>query len=93
MGAQADAISRSGGNQLHGTLYGFFTGRPLQAKDEFETNFAAGQKKNTRAQYGVALGMPLVKDKTFFFGSFEAQNIRANKEFHFSVPTLNEIPY
>ncbi len=90
MGAQADAISRSGGNQIRGTLYGFFTARPLQAKDEFETTFAQGQKKNTRAQYGFVLGVPLVKDKTFFFGSYEGQNIRADKEFHFSVPTLNE---
>jgi hypothetical protein len=90
MGAQADAVSRSGGNQIHGTLYGFFTGRPLQAKDEFETGFAEGQKKNTRTQYGFVMGAPLVKDKTFVFGSFEAQYIRANKEFHFAVPTLNE---
>ncbi len=90
MGAQADAISRSGGNQIHGTLYGFFTARPLQAQEAFETNFAAGQKHNTRAQYGLVLGAPLVKNKTFFFGSFEAQQARADKEFHFSVPTLNE---
>ncbi|MEW6126149.1 MAG: carboxypeptidase-like regulatory domain-containing protein [Acidobacteriota bacterium] len=90
LGAQADAISRSGGNAIHGTLYGFFTGRPIQARNEFETNFGSGQKKNTRAQYGFALGMPIVKDRTFFFGAFEQQTIRANQEFHFAVPTLSE---
>jgi hypothetical protein len=35
-GAQADAVSRSGGNAYHGTLYGFFTNQSLRARDSFD---------------------------------------------------------
>jgi carboxypeptidase family protein len=91
MGAQADAVSRSGGNDYHGTLYGFFTGRPLQAEDAFETGFnPAAERKNFRGQYGFVLGGPFVKEKTLFFTSFEQQTIRASKEFHFAVPTSGQ---
>ena len=36
MGAQVNGVSRSGGSQYHGTLYGFFTGRALKARDAFD---------------------------------------------------------
>jgi len=35
-GAQANVVSRSGGNLYHGTLYGFFTNRSLRARDPFD---------------------------------------------------------
>jgi carboxypeptidase family protein len=35
-GAQANAVSRSGGNDYHGTLYGFFTNKGLKARDPFD---------------------------------------------------------
>lgn len=36
MGAQVNAVSRSGGNDFHGTLYGFLTSRSLRARDPFD---------------------------------------------------------
>jgi len=36
MGAQVNAVSRSGGSGFHGTLYGFFTDSRLRARDPFE---------------------------------------------------------
>jgi len=36
MGAQVNAVSRSGGNDFHGTLYGFLTDRRLKARDPFD---------------------------------------------------------
>lgn len=36
MGAQVNAVSRSGGNDFHGTLYGFLTSRSLKARDPFD---------------------------------------------------------
>ena len=36
LGAQVNAISRGGGQQLHGSLYGFFTDRRLKARDAFD---------------------------------------------------------
>lgn len=43
-GAQADAVSRSGGNAFHGTLYGFFTNQSLMARDPFDLD--RGNKKD-----------------------------------------------
>jgi hypothetical protein len=36
MGAQINGVSRSGGQQFHGTLYGFYTDRRLKARDTFD---------------------------------------------------------
>ena len=36
MAAQVNAVSRSGGNDFHGTLYGFLTSRSLRARDPFD---------------------------------------------------------
>ena len=36
LGGQVDAVSRSGGTDFHGTLYGFFTGSALKARDHFD---------------------------------------------------------
>src|SRR5215831_10824619 len=38
MGAQVNAVSRSGGNGYHGTLYGFFTDKDLRARDPFDSD-------------------------------------------------------
>lgn len=38
MAAQVNAVSRSGSSAFHGTLYGFFTGRKLRARDFFDLN-------------------------------------------------------
>src|SRR4029079_13253542 len=45
MGAQVNAVSRSGGNNFHGTLYGFFTDKRLKARDPFD--FAGGPATTT----------------------------------------------
>src|SRR5581483_3535252 len=50
---------------------------PSEDKDPYQRN-----------QGGLALGFPLRRDKTFFFGSFERQDIKARQETHFSVPTV-----
>ena len=38
MGAQVNAVSRSGASSYHGTLYGFFTDRALRARDAFDSD-------------------------------------------------------
>ncbi|HKQ76442.1 MAG TPA: carboxypeptidase-like regulatory domain-containing protein [Blastocatellia bacterium] len=55
------------------------TPNPSQGKDQFQRN-----------QGGAALGFPIVRNKTFFFGSFERQDIKARQETHFAVPTVTQ---
>ena len=47
-----------------------------------------GEDPYTRAQYGFVIGGPLVRQKTYVFGSFEHQDINASRESHFAVPTV-----
>jgi hypothetical protein len=41
-GGQVNAVSRSGGSEYHGTLYGFFTNRSLNARDVFDLDVTEG---------------------------------------------------
>ncbi|MGH9767517.1 MAG: carboxypeptidase-like regulatory domain-containing protein, partial [Blastocatellia bacterium] len=52
---------------------------PSEGKDRFQRN-----------QGGAALGFPIIRNKTFFFGSFERQDIKARQETHFAVPTVTQ---
>lgn len=51
-------------------------------------NPSEGKDRYQRNQGGGVIGFPIIRDKTFFFGSFERQNIKARQETHFSVPTV-----
>lgn len=92
VGAQVNAVSRSGGNAFHGTVYGFLTDRALNARNAFD--FTGGDSKDespyTRSQVGVVLGGPIVKDRTQFFFSYERQDVNAAIEQHFAAPTAQQ---
>lgn len=53
MGGQINAVSRSGGRTLHGTLYGFFTDRRLKARDTFDLTGGPATFPLTRASDGA----------------------------------------
>jgi hypothetical protein len=42
IGAQVNAVSKSGGSATHGALYGFFNSSQLNARNQFDTNFGNG---------------------------------------------------
>jgi hypothetical protein len=87
-GAQVNAVTRSGANQFHGVLYEYLNTSGLSARNFFDfTGGASGeQDKNTRNQLGFVAGGPIRTDWTHFFGSYEMQELRANRESHFAVP-------
>ncbi len=64
-------ITLSGQNDLHGTLFEFLRNDIFNANAYFRN--AAGQPKPSlkQNQYGGTLGGPLIKDKIFFFGSYQ----------------------
>ncbi|MGB5036892.1 MAG: hypothetical protein WBQ66_09805, partial [Blastocatellia bacterium] len=92
VGSQVNAVSRTGGNEFHGTLYGFFTDSRLNARNAFDFTGGASGDENpyTRVQAGFVIGGPIVKDRTQFFASYERQDINASVEQHFSSPTFDE---
>ena len=56
---------RSGGNELHGTLFEFFRNEALNARNLFATQ--GPQPRFRRNQYGFVLGGPIQRNRTFFF--------------------------
>jgi hypothetical protein len=71
-GGVVNIVTKSGTNNWHGTAGEYFRNDALDARNYF--NFA-GQPKALfhNNQYGVSLGGPIVKDRTFFFADYEGQ--------------------
>jgi hypothetical protein len=75
-GGQISLITKSGGNQFHGSLFEYFRNDVLDAPNFFDN--IAGSKSPLRLnQYGGSLGGPIVKGKLFFFGSYEVYRLSA----------------
>src|SRR5438270_5067440 len=71
-GAVVNIVTKSGTNQLHGSLIEYFRNSALDARNFFNP---ASQPKAQfhNNQFGGSLGGPIVKDKTFFFLNYEGQ--------------------
>ena len=75
--------TKSGSNQLHGTLFEFFRNTDLDARNYF----APTKNKFNLNQFGGSLGGPIKKDKTFFFIDYQAKMQRLGIPFTGLVPT------
>jgi len=74
-GANVSVATRSGTNQFHGTAFEFFRNTKLNA-NEFYSNAQGLEKPIIKLnQYGFELGGPIKKNKTFFFGSWQGQQV------------------
>ncbi len=77
-GGVINIVTKSGGNEFHGDLFGYFRNKSFQARNAFsgQVDATSGvlepvKQPYTRVQSGMTIGGPLKKDKTFFFGSYE----------------------
>ncbi|MBB5343744.1 TonB-dependent receptor [Tunturibacter empetritectus] len=68
-GGVINAVTKNGTNQLHGNGYGFFRNSALDARNYFD---GAVIPPFSRKQYGGSAGGPIFRNRTFFFGDFEA---------------------
>jgi len=87
MGAIVNVTTRSGSNELHGTVYEFLRNEKLDARNLFQ---AQGTKKPPfkRNQYGFSVGGPILKNKLFYFGDYEATRIRESRTVNVTIPTV-----
>ena len=65
-GALVEVFTKSGTNQYHGTLSEFHTNNAFTARTEFQATIPASR----RNEYGFTFGGPVIKNKTFVFGSY-----------------------
>jgi hypothetical protein len=75
--------TKSGSNQIHGSLFEFFRNTALDA----DNYFTHTQAKFNLNQFGGSLGGPIRKDKTFFFVDYQAKMQRQGQPFDGYVPT------
>jgi len=83
--ANVNAASKTGTNTLHGTAYEFFRNSALDARTFFDrTSEPPPLRQN---QFGVSLGGPVRRDKTFFFSNYEGFRERRAQSRAFSLPS------
>ncbi len=66
-GGGFNAVTKSGTNALHGSAFEFLRNNKLDARNFFDAEVPPFK----RNQFGFSLGGPIIKDRTFFFGSYE----------------------
>lgn len=72
-GGQIDAETKSGTNDLHGTAFGYLRNSYFDARSFLDFNINGNPEISPfrMGQYGMSLGGPIVKNKTFFFINYE----------------------
>ncbi len=71
-GAVVNVVTRSGSNAIHGTAFEFLRNGAMNAR-----NFFAAKSDNLkRNQFGGTIGGPVVRDRLFYFGSYQSTPIR-----------------
>jgi outer membrane receptor protein involved in Fe transport len=66
-GGALSVVTKSGSNNVHGSVFGFYRGDSLREAGELEE----GTQDFTRYQLGFTIGGPIKRDKTHYFFSFE----------------------
>jgi len=75
-GGQISILTRSGTNTFHGTLFEYFRNSVLDANDWFANYHHLPKPEERQNDFGGVFGGPIVKDKTFFFFSYEGLRLR-----------------
>jgi carboxypeptidase family protein len=91
-GAIVNIATRSGTNQYHGEVFEFIRNNALDARNFFDRADTDGDGKANkppfkRNQFGASLGGPIIKEKTFFFFSYEGLRQRQGLTINSNVPT------
>ena len=82
-GGVLNAISRSGSNDWHGTLFEFLRNSKVDARNFFDPSKPPPFKRN---QFGGTVAGPLIRDKTFFMASSEILLNRLTETLIYFVP-------
>jgi Carboxypeptidase regulatory-like domain len=90
LGGQVNVLSRTGGQMMHGKVYGLETGDLLRARSYYEFPNIAGGTSVLSSDSGMVLGGPLLpaRFKTFFFLGYEYRDDNTRQQINHAVPTL-----
>jgi hypothetical protein len=87
-GGQIDVVTKSGTNNWHGTAFGYLRNSAFDARNfnDYDLNGNPAVPPFRMGQYGMTIGGPIVKDKTFFFLSYEGLRQLQSTTQTFQVP-------
>lgn len=86
-GGIVNIVTRSGTNQIHGSAFEFLRNGNLNARNFF----APARDTLKRNQYGGSIGGPILKDKLFYFGTYQGTKVRSEPAGRVAfVPTAAE---
>ncbi|MCL4796702.1 MAG: carboxypeptidase regulatory-like domain-containing protein [Bryobacteraceae bacterium] len=85
-GGQVNALTKSGGNEYHGSLFHFLRNDNFDARNFFDP---AKRPEFNRNQFGGSLGGPIRREKTFFFTTYESLRERLGRTISTVVPDEN----
>ena len=94
-GGQVSVITKSGGNQFRGSAFEYFRSQKLDSQNHFDSPRNPDDSIITELpksllkqnQFGGSMGGPVMKDRAFFFGSYEGYRLHAGKNFVEAVPS------
>ncbi len=87
-GAIVNIATRSGTNKFHGEVFEFLRNEAMDARNYFQTSGRKAPFK--RNNFGISLGGPIVKNRTFFFFSYEGTRQRQGLTINQTVLTSAE---
>jgi hypothetical protein len=86
-GAIVNVVTKSGTNEIHGSVYEFLRNEKLDARSFFDQDRGVFK----RNQFGGTIGAPVVKNKLFFFGDYQGtREIRGLSSGVINTPSLLE---
>ncbi|MFN7946593.1 MAG: TonB-dependent receptor [Blastocatellia bacterium] len=83
-GGQISVVTKSGSNKFHGSAFEYLRNDALDARNWFDRVSKSPLKLN---QFGASIGGPVIRDKLFFFGSYEGYRLRSGINFVEAVPS------
>src|SRR4029453_15762813 len=88
-GAAITVVTKSGTNEFKGSVFEFFNSEKLNASPFFFGSSTAGKPAKPpvkRNIFGGTVGGPVLKNRVFFFGSFEGYKQKGDFTQTFNVP-------
>jgi hypothetical protein len=82
-GAVVNVLTRSGSNQVHGSVFEFLRNDAFDARQYFD----ASKPQFQQNQFGLSIGGPIHKNKTFFFGDYQGLRVHTAPTSILSEPT------
>lgn len=88
-GGQLEIVTRSGTNHFHGSVFDYFRNEALDANDWFSNFYGQPRAAHRQNDFGGGFGGPILKNRSFFFFSYEGLRLTLPSPFQDSVPSVS----